>query len=240
MQILKNDWQDLLKEEFKSDYYLKIREFLKVEYGRRIIYPNMYDIFNALHYTPYKEVKVVILGQDPYHGPNQAHGLSFSVKPGVPIPPSLLNIYKELHRDIGCFIPDNGHLKKWADQGVLLLNTALTVRGGQANSHRDIGWEHFTDKIINLLNDRQDPIVFILWGRNAQTKQTLITNSRHLIIKSVHPSPLSAYRGFFGSGPFSKANNFIKSIGKSPIDWQIENLRKTNIIKREYINGNRV
>lgn len=230
MQILKNDWQDLLKEEFKSDYYLKIREILKVEYGRRIIYPNMYDIFNALHYTPYKEVKVVILGQDPYHGPNQAHGLSFSVKPGVSIPPSLLNIYKELHRDIGCFIPDNGYLKKWADQGVLLLNAVLTVRGGQANSHRDIGWEYFTDKIINLLNNREDPIAFILWGKNAQSKERLVSNSRHLIIKSVHPSPLSAYRGFFGSSPFSRTNNFIECIGKKPIDWQIENLRKSNII----------
>ena len=165
MKILKNDWHNLLQDEFKSDYYLKIREFLKREYRTKIIYPNMYDIFNALHYTPYNEVKVVILGQDPYHGPNQAHGLSFSVKPGVSIPPSLLNIYNELHRDLGCFIPNNGFLKKWANQGVLLLNAVLTVRAGQANSHRNIGWEYFTDKIMELLNQREDPIVFILWGK---------------------------------------------------------------------------
>src|SRR5690554_3751013 len=163
MQILKNDWRDFLEDEFKSEYYLKIRRFLIKEYGTKTIYPDMYDIFNALHYTPYKEVKVVILGQDPYHGPNQAHGLSFSVKPKVAIPPSLLNIYKELQNDLGCYIPNNGYLKKWADQGVLLLNAVLTVRAGQANSHKNIGWEYFTDRIISLLNDKEDPIVFILW-----------------------------------------------------------------------------
>ncbi|WP_032122308.1 uracil-DNA glycosylase [Clostridium amazonitimonense] len=224
MQILKNDWQYLLEDEFKKDYYLNLRKFLVSEYKTRTIYPDMYDIFNALHYTEYKNVKVVILGQDPYHGPNQAHGLSFSVKPGVPAPPSLMNIYKELNSDLGCYIPNNGYLKKWSNQGVMLLNTALTVRAGEANSHKNMGWEYFTDRIISLLNDREDPIIFILWGSNAQSKMSIITNPKHYIIKSVHPSPLSAHRGFFGSKPFSKANNFLISIGKEPIDWQIENI----------------
>lgn len=224
MQILKNDWQNLLKDEFEQDYYLKLRSFLVDEYKTKTIYPDMYDIFNALHYTQYKDVKVIILGQDPYHGPDQAHGLSFSVKPNVATPPSLKNIYKELNSDLGCYIPNNGYLKKWADQGVMLLNTVLTVRASQANSHKNIGWEHFTDKIIDLLNDRDDPIVFILWGKNAQSKIKIIKNPKHFIIKSVHPSPLSAHRGFFGSKPFSKANEFLISIGKEPIDWQIENL----------------
>lgn len=224
MEILKNDWKELLQEEFKKDYYLKIREFLKREYKTKTIYPDMYDIFNALHYTPYEKVKVVILGQDPYHGPNQAHGLSFSVKPGVAIPPSLMNIYKELQSDLKCYIPNNGYLKKWTDQGVLLLNTVLTVRAGQPNSHRGIGWEIFTDRIIQLLNDRKDPIVFILWGKNAQSKRKMIHNPKHFIVQSVHPSPLSANRGFFGSKPFSKVNHFLRSSGKEPIDWQIENL----------------
>lgn len=221
---LNNDWKDLLNEEFSKDYYLKLREFLKKEYQTKTIYPNMYDIFNALHYTAYKDVKVVILGQDPYHGPNQAHGLSFSVKPGVKTPPSLVNIYKELNTDLGCYIPNNGYLKKWTDEGILLLNTSLTVRAGLANSHRGMGWEILTDKIIEILNRREDPIVFILWGNNAISKEKLITNKKHLIIKSPHPSPLSASRGFFGSKPFSKTNNFLKSIGKTPIDWQIENI----------------
>lgn len=224
MQILKNDWHDLMKDEFKKDYYLKLRQFLISEYKTRTIYPDMYDIFNALHYTPYKDVKAVILGQDPYHGPNQAHGLSFSVKPGVPAPPSLVNIYKELNSDIGCYIPNNGYLKKWADQGVMLLNTVLTVRAGQANSHKGKGWEYFTDRVISLLNDREDPVIFILWGSHAQAKQSIITNPQHYIIKSPHPSPLSASRGFFGSRPFSKTNDFLMSIGKEPIDWQIENI----------------
>lgn len=224
MQILKNDWQSLLDYEFKKDYYLKLRKFLINEYRTKTIYPDMYDIFNALHYTAYIDVKVVILGQDPYHGPNQAHGLSFSVKPGVPSPPSLMNIYKELNDDLGCYIPNNGYLKKWSDQGVMLLNTVLTVREGSANSHQNIGWEHFTDKIICLLNQREDPIVFILWGKNAQSKLSIINNPRHHIIKSVHPSPLSAHRGFFGSKPFSKTNEFLMSIGKKPIDWQIINI----------------
>ncbi|WP_055669861.1 uracil-DNA glycosylase [Desnuesiella massiliensis] len=224
MQILKNDWQNLLENEFKKDYYLKLRKFLINEYRTKTIYPDMYDIFNALHYTQYKDVKVVILGQDPYHGPNQAHGLSFSVKPGVPSPPSLMNIYKELNSDLGCYIPNNGYLKKWADQGVMLLNTVLTVRAGEANSHKNIGWEYFTDSVISLLNYREDPIVFILWGSNAQSKLSIINNSKHYIIKSPHPSPLSAHRGFLGSKPFSKVNKFLTSIGKEPIDWQIENL----------------
>lgn len=224
MRILKNDWEDLLKDEFKKDYYLNLRKFLINEYRTKTIYPDMYDIFNALHYTQYKDVKVVILGQDPYHGPNQAHGLSFSVKPGIPAPPSLKNIFKELNSDLGCYIPDNGYLKKWADQGVLLLNTVLTVRAGQANSHRNMGWENFTDKIISLLNDREDPIVFILWGRNAQSKLNIIKNSNHYIIKSAHPSPLSANRGFLGSKPFSKTNEILVSTGKKPIDWQINNI----------------
>jgi uracil-DNA glycosylase len=224
MQILKNDWHSLLEDEFKKDYYLELRKFLINEYRTKTIYPDMHDIFNALHYTAYKDVKVVVLGQDPYHGPNQAHGLSFSVKPGIPAPPSLMNIYKELNSDLGCYIPNNGYLKKWADQGVMLLNTVLTVRAGQANSHQNIGWEHFTDKVISLLNDREDPIVFILWGSNAQSKLKIINNSRHYIIKSPHPSPLSAHRGFFGSKPFSSTNKFLVSTGKKPIDWQIENI----------------
>ena len=184
----------------------------------------MYDLFNALHFTSYADTKVVILGQDPYHGPNQAHGLSFSVNPGVKIPPSLVNIYKELHTDLNCYIPNNGYLKKWADQGVLLLNTVLTVRAGEANSHKNKGWEEFTTKIIKILNEKETPVVFILWGNNAIAKEKLITNPKHLIIKSVHPSPLSASRGFFGSKPFSKTNDFLISTNQKPIDWQIENI----------------
>ncbi|MDR7855324.1 uracil-DNA glycosylase [Tissierella sp.] len=223
-KIFNNDWQDLLEDEMQKEYYLKLREFLLEEYKNKTIYPNMHDIFNALHFTAYKDVKVVILGQDPYHGPNQAYGLAFSVKEGVRIPPSLLNMYKELKNDLGCYIPNNGVLKKWAEEGVLLLNTALTVRAGEANSHSKIGWEIFTDHIIKLLNEREDPIVFILWGNNAIKKESLISNTKHHIIKSVHPSPLSASRGFFGSKPFSKTNRFLESIGKKPIDWQIENI----------------
>jgi len=224
MKVLKNDWKNLLNDEYKKDYYLNVTHFLTHEYKSKTIYPDMKDIFNALHYTDYKAVKVVILGQDPYHGPNQAHGLSFSVNPGIKTPPSLMNIYKELHSDLGCYIPNNGYLKKWTAQGVMLLNTVLTVQAGEANSHKNIGWEHFTDKIIRLLNDREDPIVFILWGNNAQTKVNIIKNARHYIIKCVHPSPLSAHRGFLGSKPFSQANNFLISIDKEPIDWQIENI----------------
>ncbi len=223
-KILDNDWQDLLDEEFQKEYYQNLRKFLISEYRNKIIYPNMNDIFNALKLTSYKDVKVVILGQDPYHGPNQAHGLAFSVNKGVKVPPSLVNIYKELHDDLGCYIPNNGYLESWSKQGVLLLNTVLTVREHEANSHRNMGWEQFTDKIISLLNDREDPIVFILWGNPSISKKKLITNKNHFIITSPHPSPLSAFRGFFGSQPFSKTNEFLKSINKTPINWQIDNI----------------
>ncbi len=223
-EILNNDWNDLLKDEFKKEYYQNLKQFLIEEYKTKTIYPDINDIFNALKFTSYKDTKVLILGQDPYHGPNQSHGLAFSVKKGVRIPPSLRNIYKELNSDLGCYIPNNGYLKSWADQGVLLLNTVLTVRAHEANSHRKRGWEIFTDRIISLLNEREDPVVFILWGNPAIAKMKLITNNRHFIITSVHPSPLSASRGFFGSKPFSKANDFLTSINKTPINWQIENI----------------
>ena len=222
--MFKNTWNEILMAEFKKSYYKDLKEFLVSEYKNKEIYPDMNDIFNALHYTDYNKVKVVILGQDPYHGPNQAHGLSFSVKPGVKPPPSLKNIFKELHTDLGCYIPNNGYLKKWADEGVLLLNTVLTVQSGSANSHNGKGWNIFTDKIISALNERKDPIVFILWGNNAIGKKALITNKDHFILQSVHPSPLSATRGFLGSKPFSKTNNFLVSIGKEPIHWQIDNI----------------
>ena len=219
-----NDWDEILKDEWQKDYYLKLRKNLISEYKNHTIYPSMYDIFNALKKVPYKDVKVVILGQDPYHGQGQAHGFSFSVQKGIKTPPSLLNIYKELHYDLGLYIPNNGNLIKWADQGVLLLNSTLTVRAHQANSHKDIGWSFLTDNIIKLLNDREKPIVFLLWGKFAQSKESLITNKRHLIIKSAHPSPFAAHRGFFGSKPFSKTNDFLLKNNMSPIDWQIENL----------------
>ncbi|WP_243343004.1 uracil-DNA glycosylase [Anaerococcus sp. AGMB09787] len=220
-----NDWDELLKDEWEKPYYKTLRQFLIREYKTQKIYPDMYDIFNALVYVPYKDVRVVILGQDPYHGRGQAHGFAFSVQKGVPTPPSLQNIYKELHDDLGLYIPDNGNLIKWAEQGVLLLNTVLTVREGNANSHKGMGWENLTDRIIELLNKREKPIVFILWGANARSKEKLITNKNHLILKSVHPSPLSAYRGFFGSKVFSKTNKFLEENNMRPIDWQIENIR---------------
>lgn len=224
MSIFKNDWHDLLNDEFEKEYYLRLRQFLIKEYKTKTVYPDKYNIFNALHYTAYNDVKVVILGQDPYHGPNQAHGLSFSVKPGIVPPPSLVNIYKELQDDLQCFIPNNGYLKKWADQGVLLLNTVLTVVEGQAHSHKNMGWETFTDRVISLLNERTEPIIFVLWGNPAQAKKGLITNPCHHIIASPHPSPLSANRGFFKSKPFSKSNTLLTELGKKPIDWQIDNL----------------
>ena len=220
-KILKNDWADLLEGEFEKEYYLKLRAALIREYKTHTIYPDMHDIFNALHMTAYKDVKVVILGQDPYHGEGQAHGLSFSVKPGVRTPPSLLNIYKELKSDLGYDIPDNGHLIKWTEQGVLLLNTILTVRKSTPNSHRKIGWLNFTDKVIEVLNSREKPIVFMLWGSNARAYKRFITNDRHYIIESPHPSPFSADRGFFGSKPFSRANNFLKKNNIEPIEWAI-------------------
>ena len=221
MKIFKNDWADLLAEELQQPYYRQLRQFLIEEYRTHRIYPDMYAIFNALHYTSYKDTKVVILGQDPYHGPGQAHGLSFSVLPGVKPPPSLLNIFKELQDDIGCRIPNNGCLKPWADQGVLLLNAVLTVREHAANSHRGQGWEKFTDKIISLLNERETPMAFVLWGAPARRKKAMLTNPRHFIVESAHPSPLSASGGFFGSHPFSRVNAFLESIGETPIDWQL-------------------
>lgn len=219
-----NDWDEILKGEFEKPYYLKLREFLKEEYKNNIIYPDMHDIFNALKYTPYKDTKVLILGQDPYHGENQAHGLAFSVKPGVKTPPSLLNMYKELNSEFECFIPNNGFLVPWTKQGVLLLNTALTVRAHEANSHKGKGWETFTDHIIETLNLREDPVIFVLWGNNARSKKKLIDTNKHYIIESAHPSPLSASRGFFGSKPFSKVNDILIKLGKEPIDWQIPNI----------------
>jgi uracil-DNA glycosylase len=224
MVKLYNDWDELLVDEFKKPYYLELREFLKEEYSTKVIYPNMYNIFEALKHTSYKDTKVLILGQDPYHGENQAHGLAFSVQPNVAIPPSLLNMYKELKNDVGCFIPNNGYLIPWADQGVLLLNTALTVRAHEANSHKGKGWEVFTDRIIKLLNDRNDPVIFVLWGANARKKKELIDSSRHYILEAPHPSPLSASRGFFGCRHFSKINEILKELGKNPIDWQIKNI----------------
>ena len=224
MAILNNDWGPLLEGEFEKPYYQHFRKILKEEYQTRDIYPDQYDIFNALYLTPYNDVKVVIIGQDPYHGPGQAHGLSFSVKPGVTVPPSLQNIYKELKSDIGCYIPNNGYLVKWAKQGVLMLNAVLTVRAGNPNSHKGLGWEMFTDKVIETLNQRETPVIFILWGNFAQQKQQLITSSQHFIIKSPHPSPFSANRGFFGSRPFSRTNAILREIGLKEIDWQIPDL----------------
>ena len=223
-KIFTNDWENLLADELQKDYYQELRKFLISEYRSKKIFPDMFDIFNALHFTSYADTKVVILGQDPYHEPNQAHGLSFSVLPNVPPPPSLQNIFKELQTDLGCKIPNHGCLKFWAEQGVLLLNTVLTVRAHSANSHRGHGWEIFTDKIISLLNDREKPIAFILWGRPAREKKSMITNPKHFIVESAHPSPLSASKGFFGSRPFSKVNNFLISVGESPIDWQLPDI----------------
>ena len=225
-KIFRNDWAQLLDDELNEPYYQELRKFLIDEYSTKKIFPNMYDIFNALHFTSYADTKVVILGQDPYHEPGQAHGLSFSVLPDVPPPPSLMNIFKELRDDLGCFIPNNGCLKPWAEQGVLLLNTVLTVRAHAANSHRGHGWEIFTDKIIRLLNEHERPLAFILWGRPARAKKNMITNPRHFIVESAHPSPLSASGGFFGSRPFSRVNKFLESIGETPIDWQIQNIRE--------------
>lgn len=222
-KILKNDWAFKLDDEFNKQYYRELRNFLMTEYQSEVIYPPMSDIFNALHYTPFQHVKVVILGQDPYHGPNQAHGLSFSVQHEVKQPPSLVNIFKELQDDLGFVPPNHGNLKQWAKNGVLLLNTVLTVRKGVAHSHRGKGWEHFTDRIIEVLNDKEHPIVYILWGNAAQRKEALIDTEKHYIIKAPHPSPLSAYRGFFGSKPFSKTNSLLKQAGIAEIDWEITN-----------------
>lgn len=224
MAAITGEWLEALKGEFKKPYYSELFKTVGGEYQTRKIFPPTDDIFNAFHFTPLQEVKAVILGQDPYHNDGQAHGLCFSVKANVDIPPSLVNIYQELNDDCGCFIPNNGYLEKWARQGVLMLNTVLTVRAHQANSHRGIGWEEFTDAAIQVLNEQDRPMVFILWGRPAQVKKNMLTNPRHLILEAPHPSPLSAYRGFFGSHPFSKTNEFLKSNGVEPIDWQIENV----------------
>lgn len=229
--LIHNSWQELLAPEFQKPYYLKLREFLKEEYQTKTIYPEMHHIFEALELTPYEKVKVVILGQDPYHGPKQAHGLSFSVQPGVPVPPSLKNIYKELENDLGIPQANHGYLKSWAKQGVLLLNTVLTVQAGQAYSHRNQGWEIFTNRIIELLNQREDPIIFILWGGGAKEKMKMIDTSKHIVLTSPHPSPLSAYRGFFGSKPFSKTNSALIALGKTPINWQLAEIKKDDLQK---------
>lgn len=228
MPGISNDWLPILEGEFKKPYYAELYSFIKKEYGERTIYPPSGDIFNAFHFTPYSKVKVVILGQDPYHNEHQAHGLAFSVLPEIQpaaIPPSLKNIYKELQSDLGLYIPDNGYLKKWADQGVLLLNTVLTVRAHYAASHQGKGWEKFTDAVIEALNRSDKPMVFMLWGRPAGEKEKMLDNKNHLILKAPHPSPLSASRGFFGCAHFSKCNTFLKEKGLEPIDWQIENIR---------------
>ena len=224
MAAIDNDWLEPLKPEFQKPYYRKLFEKVREEYNTRKIFPASEDIFNAFHLTPLADVKVVILGQDPYHNDGQAHGLCFSVKPDVEIPPSLVNIYQELHDDLGCYIPNNGYLVKWAKQGVLLLNTVLTVRAHAANSHRGIGWEEFTDACIRICSEQDRPMVFILWGKPAQTKKSMLHNPKHLILEAPHPSPLSAYRGFFGSKPFSKTNAYLEANGLAPIDWQIENV----------------
>ena len=224
MPPISGSWEKALKGEFSKEYYKKLFIKVREEYQTRTIYPPADDIFNAFHFTPLEEVKVVILRQDPYHEPGQAHGLCFSVKPNVQIPPSLINIYKELEDDLGCYIPNNGYLEKWARQGVLMLNTVLTVRAHQANSHKDIGWEQFTDAAIRVLAEQDRPMVFVLWGKPAQRKKEMIHNPKHLVLESAHPSPLSAYRGFFGSRPFSRINEYLKENGLTPIDWQIENI----------------
>ena len=220
MVFIGNDWDQALKDEFQKPYYLELREFLKKEYFTQTIYPPMHDIFNALKYTSYKDTKVVILGQDPYHGFGQAHGLCFSVKEGTPPPPSLKNIFKELNNELGIAEPQTGELIGWARQGVLLLNTTLTVRESSPQSHKGRGWEILTDKIIELINDKETPVVFMLWGANARAKKSIITNKNHLVLECAHPSPLSAYNGFFGCGHFVKANNFLASAAETEIKWE--------------------
>lgn len=222
MAGLTGEWEKALSQEFKKPYYINLYKRVKEEYQKGVVYPPADDIFNAFHLTPLDKVRVVILGQDPYHEPRQAHGLCFSVQKGVAIPPSLVNIYKELHDDMNCDIPDHGDLTKWAKQGVLLLNTVLTVCAHQANSLKGIGWEEFTDAAIRAVNNVPGPVVYMLWGSPAQKKAALLNNPNHLILKAPHPSPLSAYRGFFGCKHFSQANEFLKSHGEAPIDWQIE------------------
>lgn len=224
MGAIDNDWLEPLSGEFKKPYYRELYQKVKKEYETTQVFPDPNDIFNAFQFTPLSKVKAVILGQDPYHNVGQAHGLCFSVKPDVDIPPSLVNIYQELKEDLGCEIPNNGYLKKWADQGIMLLNTVLTVRAHAANSHQRIGWETFTDAAIKILNEQERPMVFLLWGRPAQNKKAMLTNPKHLILEAPHPSPLSAYRGFFGCRHFSKTNAYLEANGMTPIDWQIENI----------------
>ena len=219
-----NSWDELLKDEFAKDYYKNLQEFLRDEYKNFVIHPDKNDIFTALKCTSYEDTRVVIFGQDPYHGENQAHGMAFSVQKGVEIPPSLRNMYKELNQELGCYIPNHGCLEKWAYQGVLLLNASLTVRDGEANSHKGKGWEILTDKITSLLNERREPVIFLLWGNDAKKKEELITNPQHIILSAAHPSPLSASRGFFGCGHFKKVNNILTALNRVPIDWQIENI----------------
>lgn len=221
MSAIQNDWLDVLQGEFKKEYYKRLFKTVTEEYQNHQIFPPAEDVFNAFHLTPFHKVKVVILGQDPYHNYGQAHGLCFSVKKGIATPPSLVNIYKELQDDLGCSIPEHGHLTSWAEQGVLMLNTVLTVRAHEANSHRGIGWEEFTDAAIRALNEAARPIVFILWGTPAQRKKKMLTNEKHLILEAPHPSPLSSYRGFFGSRPFSRTNQFLEEHGEEKIEWQI-------------------
>ena len=224
MVNLNNDWDEILKDEFEKEYYQKLRKFLITEYKSETIYPKMENIFSALKLTSYKDCKVLILGQDPYHGPNQAHGLAFSVNIGIKTPPSLQNMYKELRDELGLYVPNNGYLVPWAEQGILLLNTALTVRAGAANSHSKVGWEIFTDSIIKYLNDREDTVIFVIWGGNARKKKAFINTDRHYILEAAHPSPLSAHNGFFGCGHFKKINEILSSLGKKEINWQIENV----------------
>lgn len=220
--MIGNDWDEILESEFKKEYFYKLLKYVQKEYNKKTIYPSKKEVFKAFRYTPYKNLKVVILGQDPYHGEGEAEGLSFSVKPGIKKPPSLNNIFKELHDDLGCSIPKDGSLVYWAKQGVLLLNAVLTVVKDHAASHKDIGWENFTDYVIQKINEKDEPVVFILWGNFARSKKKFITNKKHFIIESAHPSPLSAYNGFFGSRPFSKTNNFLIKNNLNPIDWQIK------------------
>lgn len=224
MGAITNDWLAPLRAEFAKPYYKDLYQKVLQEYRTVKVFPPADDIFNAFHLTPLSEVKVVILGQDPYHNDGQAHGLCFSVQPGTDIPPSLVNIYQELQSDLGCYIPNNGYLEKWAKQGVLLLNTVLTVRAHQANSHRGIGWEQFTDAVIRILNEQDRPIVFLLWGSPARAKKAMLNNPNHLVLEAPHPSPLSAYRGFFGCRHFSRTNQFLEAHGIAPVDWQIENI----------------
>ena len=224
MEQIGNSWDVLLREEFSKDYYKELQDFLAEEYKTYVIHPDKDEIFSALSATSYEDTRVVIFGQDPYHGENQAHGMAFSVKKGVDIPPSLKNIYKELNQELGCYIPNHGCLEKWAKQGVLLLNASLTVRDGEANSHKGKGWEKITDKITEILNNRRESVIFILWGNDAKKKEELITSPQHIILSAAHPSPLSASRGFFGCDHFKKVNNILTAMNQDPIDWQIESV----------------